>query len=151
MLFRSLVKARGGSRWLSDPDMIARRMTRAHAIAEYTDVSDAEEEEEEEAQATGSDAEYADSGVAGDGEERVVEEIQMEAPPSSAVPESETQADAPSETQTGAPETGPEAEAAATEPQAAAETTVPDAQTGAADPATHATADAAAADPDAAA
>ena len=103
------------------------------------------------AQAAGSDAEYADSGVAGDGEEHVDEEIQMEAPPSGAVPESETQADAAPETQTGAPETGPEAETASTEPQATAETAAPDAQTGAADPATQATADAAATNLDAAA
>ena len=146
-----LVEARGGSRWLSDPDMIARRMTRAHAIAEWADVSDAEDEEEEEAQPAGSEAEYADSGVAGDGEEPVDEEIQAEAPPSDAVPESETQADTAPETQTDAPETGPEAEAASTEPQATAETAAPDGQTGATDPAAQTTADAAAMNPDAAA
>ena len=108
-------------------------MQRAHAITEYADTSDTEEEEEEKVPTTGSDAEYADSGMAGDGEEHVDEEIRMEVPPSRTVPESETQVDAPTETQAGAPESGTEADAPIVEPQATAETAVPEAQTGTAE------------------
>ena len=89
--------------------------------------------------------------MAGDGEEHVDEEIQMEVPPSRTVPESETQADAPPETQAGAPGSGTEAEASIVEPQATADTAIPDAQTGAADISSQAAADAAATNPEAAA
>ena len=128
-----LIEARGASRWLTDPVLIARRMQQAHAIAEYAKILDTEEEEEEEVPTTGSDAEYADSGTAGDGEEHVGEEIQMEVPPSRTVPESETPVDAPTETQAGAPDSGTEADAPIVEPQATAETAIPKAPTGTAE------------------
>ena len=130
----ALAEARGTSGWLNDPTLISRRQERAFAIAKYAetrayiagdDESEPEDEEVEEAEANAEDSgsEYADSGNDDDDEEPVDEEIQADQAPSrSAGTESETRV----ETQTGATESGAEADANIIQPQAEIQAPAPE-------------------------